>query len=122
MIELRIAKPTPSLNVTLRQHWTTRHKMRNEWYMLIAEARGAARRWDIPKWQRVRLTIVRVSHRPIMDRDNLVGGTKALTDALVEHGYMTDDTDEVVVERVVEQEKIPRTQPGYTMVRIEPLA
>jgi hypothetical protein len=120
MIELVLKKLTPSLNVTQRHHWTRQSAEADEWLLCLAEARGIARRWERPLYMRCRLTIIRKSHQPITDRDNLVGGCKTLIDCLVKNGYMVDDNDKVIVERVFLQEKVAKVD-ACTVVRIEPV-
>jgi Holliday junction resolvase RusA-like endonuclease len=118
MIELVLKKLTPSLNVTQRQHWKQYAADKAEWLLCLAEARGIARQWHRPLYKRCRLTITRKSHQPITDNDNMVGGVKNLVDCLVHDGYMVDDNDKVIVERVFAQEKVKKSE-ACTVVRIE---
>lgn len=121
MIELTLQETTPSLNALNKLHWRDKHKARLRWDLLIAGARGTARNWDKPRWPKVRLTIIRRSARPIRDHDNFVAGTKHLADALVASGFMLDDSNAVIPERVYRQETCKGSF-ACTVVRIEPLA
>lgn len=120
MIELTLQETTPSQNALNKLHWREKHKARQRWDLLIAGARGTARNWDKPNWPKVRLTIIRRSARPIRDHDNFVAGTKHLTDALVASGFMQDDGDAAIPERVYRQETC-KVAFACTVVRIEPL-
>lgn len=112
---------TPSLNVTTRRHWKDRTKELETWRILIAAARGELKRWERPKWPRVRLTIVRMTVQPIEDTDNLVGGMKQLIDALVLEGYFVSDKEAAIGRPDIRQVKVRHRKDQCTVVKIEPL-
>lgn len=82
---LRIDRPTPSQNVTDRQHPMVRHRIKRDWHMLIRAAAGFL---AIPKATgKRRLTIIR-HHRNGQHQDeaNIHGGSKGIVDCLVAWG------------------------------------
>lgn len=116
MITLEIPVATPSLNPMLGQFWAKRVKQRRQWRWLVRAARLEAKFFPLAPLSRARVTIVRHGRR-VLDKDNLYGGTKLLTDSLVSEGLLADDSP-AHIELTVEQQvtKSPRT-----VVRIEAL-
>lgn len=116
MIELTIPEATPSLNRMLGIHWAKKARMRKRWGWLVRAARLEAKvHLDTPL-PRAKVTVTRHGRR-ICDPDNLIGGTKMLTDSLVKEGILENDTP-VHIELVVNQQK---TTSPRTVVRIEAL-
>lgn len=109
MIILEIPEATPSLNRMLGEHWAKKSAKRKHWAWLVRAARLEAREFPAEPMQRARLTITRHGRR-ICDRDNLIGGTKILTDCLVREGFFVDDSP-AHLETIVNQAltKNPRT-------------
>lgn len=114
MIELHIPEATPSLNRMLGQFWHQRTKQRKRWQWLVRAARLDARYFPLAPFHKARVTITRYGRR-ICDTDNLVGGTKMLTDSLVREGILANDTPDHV-ELVVVQHRTDRPR---TVVQIE---
>jgi hypothetical protein len=117
MILLELPLATPSLNTTLRQHWLTAWKAKKRWRRLIRDALVLGGYYplsvDPPPFATVR--IERFGPR-LLDNDNLVGGTKFLSDLLIEFRLIKDDSPEFADIRVVGLiHKIPGTR-----VRIVP--
>jgi hypothetical protein len=102
VIVLIIDEPSPSLNVTMRGHWSKQHKLRNRWFWLVKAAIRRAQIWIPPKWPKAKIRIERYGPR-ILDADNFRGGTKFLTDALKQEGIITDDTPAVIGEPELRQ-------------------
>jgi len=91
VIELLIPEATPSLNVMWTGHWSRRYKTRKHWQLLVRVARLQAKVLVVPRWERARITIERTGAQ-ILDHDNLVAGTKFVTDSLVREGFIVDDS------------------------------
>jgi len=102
MIVLIIAEPTPSLNALLRGHWAKNHRIRQDWRWLTRAAIRRAQIWIPPKWAKAKVRIERYGGR-VLDADNFRGGTKFLTDALVQEGIIVNDTPAVIGEPELKQ-------------------
>src|SRR4051812_27611274 len=102
MIVLVFDEPSPSLNVMLRGHWRKNHKLRHRWWRLTQAALRRSSIFIPPKWSRAKIRIERYGPR-ILDADNFRGGTKFLTDSLVQEGIITNDTPEVIGEPELKQ-------------------
>jgi hypothetical protein len=76
MIRFTIPYATPSLNATLRMHWSEKARTRKA---LAREIWAQVR--EMPAYPRAHVTITRYGSREL-DRDNFVGGCKALIDVL----------------------------------------
>lgn len=115
MIILEISEPTPSLNRMLGEHWAKKVEQRRRWRWLVRAAMLQAKFFPLVPLPRARITITRYGRR-MCDPDNLIGGTKMLTDSLVREGILANDTPDRL-ELIVRQEitKIP-----HTTVLIEP--
>lgn len=116
MIVLTIDEPTPSLNISIGQHWAHQHKLRKRWHWLVKAALLNAKFFDRPKYAKATLTIERYGAR-ILDSDNARGGAKCLTDQLVQQGLLLDDRPAVIGEPVIRQ-FVSKTE-RKTVVRIE---
>lgn len=90
MITLTIPELTPSLNITRKGHWSTRHKRRKHWSMLVLVAKSDAKAFAVPKLERAQVTITRYGGKKL-DADNLAGGSKDLIDGLRDNGFIADD-------------------------------
>jgi len=118
---LEIPVPTPSLNVMLAGGWRKRHfVLRSRWRDLVGCALGkaVARRMVAVVPVATGPTEVRVSRygRALLDRDNLVGGTKALVDALRHYRLIVDDSPAHLALHVEQQ----TGRPWRTRVEIAP--
>lgn len=102
MIVLVFDEPTPSLNTMLRGHWSKNNRIRQDWLWLTRAAIRRAQIWIPPKWAKARIRIERYGGR-VLDADNFRGGTKFLTDALVQEGIIADDTPAVIGEPELKQ-------------------
>lgn len=116
MITLTIPEATPSLNRCLGIHWAKKMRLRKRWGWLVRTARLNAKVFPVEPLPKARVTITRHGRR-ICDYDNLIGGTKMLTDSLVKEGILENDTPDHV-ELVVRQEI---TKTPHTIVTIEGL-
>jgi hypothetical protein len=76
MIRFTIPYATPSLNATLRMHWSEKARIRKA---LAREIWAQVR--EIPAYPRAVITITRHGARTL-DNDNFYGGCKALLDVL----------------------------------------
>lgn len=94
---LKIDEATPSLNVTVRRHWSANHRLRTHWGWLVRIAHLPVRTapWGADAVLRGQVTIERYGRREL-DYDNFVGGCKPLIDGLVAEGILTDDSPEHV--------------------------
>jgi len=83
MIRFRLSAPTPSLNETLRWHWSVKRKRQKavaeEAYVQFPKAWRAF--YGMQPIARARVHIIRHGSR-LLDEDNLVGGVKGLVDVL----------------------------------------
>lgn len=102
MIVLVIDEPTPSLNPLLRGHWSKNWRIRQKWQWLVKAEIRRQQLWVPPRWSKATIRIERHGSR-ILDRDNLRGGTKFLTDSLVHEGIITNDTPDVIGEPELKQ-------------------
>jgi len=102
MITFEIDEPTPSLNKLLRGHWSKNHKLRSKWSWLVRAGLSNANYFARPQLQKAKITIERYGSR-VLDTDNCRGGTKYLTDSLVQHGILLNDTPAVIGEPVIFQ-------------------
>lgn len=123
-VTFRLAKPTPLLNVTYRQHWRVRRKHQ---VALAWECRAAlAGQMPAAPFERAHIRIVRCSSGT-PDDDNLVGGTKGLVDVLcspTRHplgiGLIFDDDPSRLTREVVAW-RVPRAD-QCTIVTVTELA
>jgi hypothetical protein len=83
-----IPRVTPSLNVTIRQHWAKRAREKEMWrrYLLVAMGPG-----EHPVYRRICIT--RIAAGKGLDPDNLAGGCKQLVDAIRDAGLIEDDDE-----------------------------
>lgn len=116
MIVLTIPEPTPSLNRMTGTHWSRRQKLRKRWAWLVKAARLHAQAWESPQWARARVEIDRYGPR-LLDADNCRAGTKPLMDSLVQEGFISDDSPQVIGEPAIRQ-ILSKTE-RKTIVRIE---
>jgi len=79
-----------SLNVTSCQHWAVRYKARNRWRNLIFEQWMINKKYVFTNPVKV-LYILSFPQRRVRDKDNYIGGTKAITDALKKTFITRDD-------------------------------
>lgn len=102
MIVLVYDEPSPSLNTILRGHWAKNHRIRRKWQWLTKAAVRRANLWIPPKWPRAQIRIERYGAR-LLDTDNFRGGTKFITDSLVQEGIIVNDTPAVIGEPELKQ-------------------
>lgn len=117
MITLVIPELSPSLNITRSGHWSTRHKRRKHWSMLVLVAKSEAGVYALPEPRKARVTIERHGGKAL-DADNFAGGAKDLVDGLRDNGLIVND-DPANLELRFEQYPGSRT-PKQTVIRIEP--
>lgn len=91
MIVLEIPESTPSLNKTMRGHWSKQYRVRSRWHWLVRMARINAKVFTPPKYAKARVMIERTGPR-LLDHDNLAGGAKFLIDGLRHEGLIENDT------------------------------
>jgi len=106
-----------SLNQTLGKHWRARHRETKRWREHIGKlcmVHGVSS----PKLERAKITITRLSFRPIKDHDNFVGGCKPLLDALVTCEIIQDDDRELITVEY-KQEKVREKVLEATEIVIE---
>lgn len=102
MIVLVFDEPTPSINVHYGHHWSKKHALRNRWWRLTQAALRRSSIFIPPKWPKAKIRIERYGPR-ILDADNCRAGMKALIDALVHEGVITDDNPGVIGEPEIKQ-------------------
>ena len=91
MIEFTIARVPPSLNAMLRHHWTKREREQRIWDELIYYQWLKLERFIFYKPVRIIYTLS-FQHNRLRDKDNYIGGTKYLTDALKRTFLTRDDS------------------------------
>jgi len=79
-----LPKLTPSLNVSIREHWSKRRREKHGWVWMLISAVGQ----DQGPFSRIGIT--RVS-KGVLDPDNLSGGCKQILDAIRDLGWIADD-------------------------------
>lgn len=83
-----------TLNQVLREHWVVKKRQKGLWKMFIRNQMRKQKLKDATKGQKFKLSFVHIRppRKKIKDYDNLVGGSKAIQDCLVEEGFLWDDT------------------------------
>lgn len=84
VIRFRLSTPTPSLNQTLRMHWSAKRLAHRMWGWQLLSCLPRARWAEIMSngpAARARVHITRHGSR-LLDEDNLIGGCKGLVDVL----------------------------------------
>lgn len=133
VIRFDLLKPTPLLNVTLRQHWQKRRQAGKgiAWDVKVALMYAKQAIPPVP-FQRARVTIIRRSVGT-PDRDGLVGGVKGLVDCLLHPGTprlvrgkmrlphptglgIIQDDGPAFMDLVVRAEKVSRALQGTTVI------
>jgi len=92
---LDIPESTPSLNYVFKGHWSNRHRLRVKWGWLVRAARLEAKLFPTSPLQKAKITVERWGPKTL-DRDNLIGGCKAMIDSLKVEGFIVDDSPEHV--------------------------
>lgn len=107
-----------SENQTLREHWSKRKKRRKVYGWLLRAAFGRSTPFDHP----VKITATRVlgkGQRPF-DGDNFMGGSwKQVQDAMVDVGWLHDDTVKWLPKVVPVQDASKREQGPMLIIDIE---
>jgi len=108
-----IPRVTPSNNVLLRMHHMERAKLNNTWHW---EIRAAINDWEhkyrelvMAGYGEKRRVKILSCRRNQLDKDNLLGGTKPLIDALVHHHLIWNDTPgdmELLVDQKIDRNNI----------------
>jgi len=117
MIEVTISEAVPSLNVTLKEHWSNKTRRRNKFQVqigqqLILNYKSTARLRAMDKLKRE--VTIHSQRMRTLDQDNLTGGAKSLIDALKKLGLIVDDTP-TWVDVTYTQDK---GKPYYTKITI----
>lgn len=88
-----IGQRIPSQNEREKKHWAEQYRERNQWVTLLRYCIA-----PVPATPSQHQHIVITSYRAqlIHDQENLVGGGKALVDAMVHVGLMIDDSKQWV--------------------------
>jgi hypothetical protein len=81
----------PSLNVSLRQHWSKRRRFFHQTGLLIASSLQHIGSANLPHGVPVRVHVHRAGWN-LLDEDNLAGGAKPLVDGLTNAGVLVDDS------------------------------
>ena len=83
-----------SRNVLDRPHWAARRRLKQEYALLI---RNQIKRKKITKAEQKKYKLLILSYRKRkLDYDNLVGGCKQLIDALIQEGFIFDDSTDYI--------------------------
>jgi len=117
MITLTIPEASPSLNELKGKHWSHHYRLRKHWSMLVLVAKSEAHIPFGDAADKVQVRIIREGRR-LLDFDNLVGGTKILTDSLREQHLIVDDSPAHVT-LTYEQRQIPKSDYPRTLVEIQ---
>ena len=113
MAKITIPVITPSLNELLKMHYHDKTKLKGSHK---AHVRGSIHDMGMKitrmRKPRKRSMEIRCFRAKLLDVDNLIGGTKLLTDAIKEVGLIWDDSPEYIDSRVTQlKDKYdPRTE------------
>lgn len=110
---MTIPSVPPSLNKTLRMHWTKRRALKDEWLMWVSAHKPGYVFHPTCK-MRCRVTL---HHSRFYDKDNAYGACKPVLDALIHYRLIVDDSREFL-DLTVEQAKAPRKKP-LTVIELE---
>jgi|TARA_Y100000310_G_scaffold173163_1_gene173293 hypothetical protein len=93
----------PTLNKSLRGHWSITHKQKKKWTWIFKHYMDQD---QIPKAMEkaTYFLLIRSYRKRLMDKDNLYGAHKWMIDALIGSGFIYDD-DIDHVSLTVEQKK-----------------
>ena len=81
-----------SQNVMERLHWSDRHRLRQEYELLIRNQMTLNDVEKAKKGQKFKLAITTYRNRLMRDEANISGGAKQMIDALVNEGFIWDDS------------------------------
>ena len=115
-IDLTFHELPPSLNKTLRKHWTGQRKVGKAWDQMVAIA--VAGKLPPEPLPFARITIVR-HFWASMDYDGVVGSMKPVVDALVTAGVLSDDRWKVTGPWIVDQVFRAKKDGPMLTVRVE---
>lgn len=103
----------PSLNTTMRMHWTTRKRLSDLWNRIVSIHVGSSK----PRrpLARARLTLTRRGMREL-DFDNLCASFKVVVDALRHNGILKDDKHENIGMPKFLFEKVKRKDVGIVVL------
>lgn len=114
--QLRISRPTPSLNEIIGVNPFSLQKGKKAWFWLI---RASPDFLAIPKATGPRRMRIERYGKRLMDLDNLIGGAKmVLTDNLRKMGLLVDDT-EALLKIEATNGKLQKGETPYTLVILE---
>ena len=83
-----------SRNVLDKLHWAAKGRMKQEYALLI---RNQITRKKVSKAKKKKYKLIILSYRKRkLDYDNLVGGCKQLIDALIQEGFIFDDSPDYI--------------------------
>ena len=83
-----------SRNVLDKEHWAVKRRSKKEYALLI---RNQMKLNKIPKAKKEKYKIHIISFRKReLDYDNLVGGCKYIIDALIDEGFIYDDSPDYI--------------------------
>ena len=85
-------------------HFSKKHRLARDYAFIVASATKNKHAG------KVSLLLTRYSSGPEMDYDNLVSTGKLIIDAIVLRGVISDDNQQVIVERRYTYEKVKRIQ------------
>ena len=80
-----------SRNVLDRLHWAAKGRLKQEYALLIRNQMRLGGYAEIKEPKKLNLEIVSYRKR-LLDYDNLIGGCKQLIDAMIEEGFIWDDS------------------------------
>lgn len=80
----------PTLNISLRGHWSIPYKQKKKWHWIFKHYMGKD---QIPKAEddATYFLLIRSYRKGTMDKDNLYGSHKWMIDALRDSGFIYDD-------------------------------
>jgi hypothetical protein len=95
----------PTLNMFFsRRHWTWRKRQTDEWVLAFGMAYKAAKLPDRLNWP-VTVSATLYSKRQPRDTDSAIIAVKFAQDALVEYGYLPNDTPQYIPTVILSSKK-----------------
>ena len=91
MLKLELPMKILSRNVLDRQHWAVKRKEKQHWCLLVRNQMRLNKVRFTKEKEKHSIEIISYRSRKL-DYDNLVGGCKQLIDAMIEEGYIWDDS------------------------------
>jgi len=115
---LTIPRATPSLNELHGKHWTTKHKIKQQWRVLIWNALATQLQTPDYKARGKRTLTIKRHGKRSLDVDNLYGGCKIVIDLLRDFGLLVDDDAKNII-LTASNEKLGKGEEPHTVLILE---